>query len=224
LSYLNCKGISSILTSVIIFMTFISLSFLCLQYGMVYLRNLECNLRSGNVVDFLRYVRLKADELSFINDSVIISNSHYIIKLNDWCDIMVIVNDVCLGNFTSSILDVQVYASSPKVYYDQLIQINGTCLSIYEYGDHVYLTPALSLRNFGSRLYLRLMVFRGSGIINGNFILKVGDLLKSTYMFECADQLKVSLASSNDRYSTVIALSGPVILVFEVVFVDVVPI
>jgi hypothetical protein len=68
------------------------------------------------------------------------------------------------------------------------------------------------------------MVLRGSGIINGNFILRVGDLLKSTYMFECAGQLKVSLVSSNNYYSTVLALSGPVVLVFEVVFVDVVSI
>lgn len=205
-------------------MTFTSLSFMCLHYGMVYLRNLECNLRSSNVVDFFRYVRLEADELSFVNDSVIISNSHYIIELNDRCNMMVIVNDVRLGNFTSSILGIQVYASSSKVYHDQLIQINGTCLSIYEYGDHVYLIPALSLHNFGSRIYLRLMVFRGSGTINGNFVLRVGDVLKSTYIFECTGQLKVLLISSNNYYSTVLSLSGLVVLVFEVVFVDVVSI
>lgn len=221
---LNSRGISNILSNVIMFMVFISLSFICLQYGMMYLRNLECGLRSDNAVDFLRYVRLEADKLYFIDDSIMIFNPHYIIKLDDCCNITIIVNDICLGNFKSSILSIQVYASSPNIYYDQPIQLNGTCFSIYGHGDHIHLIPALSVYNLGSRIYLRLMVLKSSGIISGNFVLRVSDSLKSIYTFECAGQLKISLISSNDHYSTIITSSGPVILVFEVISVDVMPI
>lgn len=221
--FLNVKGISTIISNVIIFSVFMMLSIASLYVGSQYLSVLELYLKSNDAIEFLRYLRLEINRLSFINDSVKIFNPHYEIKLENAGRITIFINDLFLGNFSLNIFSIPLYYFSPPIIHESFIHFNGTLGSIYLRGYNVYLIPSISISNLDSNLYVKFFVVNGADNINGNFILKVKNLVKFHHFIISNGEVSIKAYTNIYNVSEVLYLHGILNLLFEVVFLEVIP-
>jgi len=220
---LSVKGVSNIVSNVIIVSVILLLSITSIYTGLQYLGVLEHNLRSSNIVDFLRYLRLELNRLLFVNDSVKIFNPHYQIRLENIGRVIIYINDICLGNYTLNVFSIPVYSSSPPVFHDSFIHFDGVLGSIYQREYFVYLLPSISVLSMDSNVYLKFAVITGVRDINGDFILKVQHLMRIRYTFESNNGVLIKYFSSLCNGSEILPLYGIVNVLLEVIFIEVFP-
>ncbi|MEM2663694.1 MAG: hypothetical protein QXO74_00825 [Candidatus Methanomethylicia archaeon] len=221
--FLNVKGISTIISNVIIFSVFMVLLVASFHFGFQYLSVLELYLKSNDAIDFLRYLRLEINRLSFVNDSVKIFNTHYEIKLENADRIAIFIDDLFLGSFPLNIFSIPLYYYSPPIIHESFIHFNGTLGSIHLRGYNAHLIPSISVSNLDSVLYVKFFVVNGTGSIHGNFILKVKGLMKAHYSIASNGEVSIKVYTNLYNGSEVLHLRGIINLLFEVVFLEVVP-
>lgn len=219
----NTNGLSNIISSLIICSTFLFLSLTMFYFGSSYIGVLQSNLKMESSINFLRNVRLQMNRLSFINDSITIFNSNYIIHFLEQGNITIFINDICIGVFPYGSMAIYTYYSSSPIHINDFIRFNDTCGLIFKSDNKIGFAPSISIVNFGSNFYMKFFIIRDFKCINRSFHILIKNISKNRYIIQCNGFLNVSVTGFYN-ISKNLNVYGTINLLFELVFFEVIPI